>query len=139
MALTIDVHHHILADFFWQETNNGAHLVGGIAPPAWDQVGMLSFMDDAGIDVAVTSISTPGIHVADDARAVGLRLTLIRPACVCSTGNTAGVRHFQKCAHVAKVQGVPPYATLRLIIEGCHSVRRNGNFCIVKCFRRLLK
>ncbi|MGH9809012.1 MAG: amidohydrolase family protein [Terriglobia bacterium] len=49
-----------------------AHPVGGIAPPPWDQAGMLSFMDDAGIDVAVTSISTPGVHVGDDARARGL-------------------------------------------------------------------
>ena len=60
MALTIDVHHHILPDFFWQETNDGAHPVGGIAPSPWDQAGMLSFMDDAGIDIAVTSISTQG-------------------------------------------------------------------------------
>jgi 6-methylsalicylate decarboxylase len=69
MSITIDVHHHILPDFFWQQTNDGAHPVGGIAPPPWDQARMLSFMDDAGIDVAVTSISTPGVHVGDDARA----------------------------------------------------------------------
>src|SRR6202030_587272 len=31
-----------------------------------------SFMDDAGIDIAVTSISTPGVHVGDDARARNL-------------------------------------------------------------------
>jgi aminocarboxymuconate-semialdehyde decarboxylase len=72
MSLTIDVHHHILPDFFWQETNEGANPVGGIAPPPWDQAGMLSFMDDARIDVAVASISTPGVHVGDDARARAL-------------------------------------------------------------------
>jgi 6-methylsalicylate decarboxylase len=72
MAITVDVHHHILPDFFWQETNDGAQPVGGIAPPPWDQAGMLSFMDDACIDVAVTSISTPGVHVGDDSRARGL-------------------------------------------------------------------
>jgi 6-methylsalicylate decarboxylase len=72
MALMIDVHHHILPDFFWKETNDGAHPVGGIAPPPWDQAGALSFMDEAGIDVAVTSISTPGVHVGDDARARNL-------------------------------------------------------------------
>jgi 6-methylsalicylate decarboxylase len=69
MSYVIDVHHHILPDFFWRETNEGANPVGGIAPPPWDQAGALSFMDDAGIDVAVTSISTPGVHVGDDARA----------------------------------------------------------------------
>jgi 6-methylsalicylate decarboxylase len=69
MSYVIDVHHHILPDFFWRETNEGASPVGGIAPPPWDQAGALSFMNDAGIDVAVTSISAPGVHVGDDARA----------------------------------------------------------------------
>jgi hypothetical protein len=67
MSFTIDVHHHILPDFFLRETSEGAHPVGGIAPPPWDQAGMLSFMDDAGINAAVTSISTPWVHVGDDA------------------------------------------------------------------------
>jgi predicted TIM-barrel fold metal-dependent hydrolase len=66
---TVDVHHHILPDFFWRETNEGASPVGGIAPAAWSREMALSFMDDAGIDVAVTSISTPGVHMGDDARA----------------------------------------------------------------------
>ena len=69
MLLIIDVHHHILPDFFWRETDDDAHPVGGIAPPAWDEASALGFMDDAGIDVAITSISTPGVHVGDDARA----------------------------------------------------------------------
>lgn len=69
MSFTIDVHHHILPDFFWRETNDSAHPVGGIAPAAWDQTSALAFMDDAGIDVAVTSISTPGVHIGDDGRA----------------------------------------------------------------------
>jgi len=69
---TIDVHHHILPDFFWQETNDAHNPVGGIAPPPWDASLMVSFMDEAGIDVAVTSISTPGVHVGDDTRARSL-------------------------------------------------------------------
>jgi predicted TIM-barrel fold metal-dependent hydrolase len=72
MSFTVDVHHHILPDFFWRETNEGEHPVGGIAPPPWDQASTLAFIDDAGIDVAVTSISTPGVHVGDDARARSL-------------------------------------------------------------------
>src|SRR5271156_5747281 len=72
MSVTIDVHHHILPDFFWRETNDGDHPVGGIAPPPWDEASALGFMDDAGIDVAVTSISTPGVHTGDDARARSL-------------------------------------------------------------------
>jgi predicted TIM-barrel fold metal-dependent hydrolase len=72
MTRTIDVHHHILPDFFWQETNDAHNPVGGIAPPPWDASLMVSFMDEAGIDVAVTSISTPGVHVGDDTRARSL-------------------------------------------------------------------
>jgi predicted TIM-barrel fold metal-dependent hydrolase len=69
ISVTIDVHHHILPDCFWRETNDSAHPVGGIAPPVWDEASALAFMDDAGIDVAITSISTPGVHVGDDPRA----------------------------------------------------------------------
>jgi 6-methylsalicylate decarboxylase len=72
VSFTIDVHHHILPDFFFRETNEAGNPVGGIAPPPWDPDLMLSFMDEAGIDVAITSISTPGVHVGDDARARSL-------------------------------------------------------------------
>ena len=72
MTRVIDVHHHILPDFFYQETNDAHAPVGGIAPPPWNTDMMLSFMDEAGIDVAITSISTPGVHVGDDARARSL-------------------------------------------------------------------
>ncbi|SMG48986.1 amidohydrolase family protein [Paraburkholderia susongensis] len=69
MSLTIDVHHHILPDVFWRATNDAHNPVGGITPPPWSKESTLSFMDDAGIDVAITSISTPGVHMGDDAAA----------------------------------------------------------------------
>jgi aminocarboxymuconate-semialdehyde decarboxylase len=72
MTFTVDVHHHILPDFFFQATSEGDHPVGGIAPPPWSRASMLSFLDDAGIDVAITSISTPGVHTGDDTAARAL-------------------------------------------------------------------
>jgi 6-methylsalicylate decarboxylase len=69
VTFTVDTHHHMLPDFFWQSTNEGDHPVGGIAPPPWSRASALSFLDDAGIDVAVTAISTPGVHTGDDAAA----------------------------------------------------------------------
>jgi hypothetical protein len=45
---TIDVHHHILPEFFFRETNDAHNPVGGIAPPPWDADLMLSYMDEAG-------------------------------------------------------------------------------------------
>jgi predicted TIM-barrel fold metal-dependent hydrolase len=72
MAFTIDVHHHILPDFFWRATNDAHGVVGGIAPPPWSKEAMLSYMDDAGTNVVVTSISTPGVHMGDDMAAAAL-------------------------------------------------------------------
>jgi predicted TIM-barrel fold metal-dependent hydrolase len=72
MPFTVDVHHHILPDFFWRATNDAHDPVGGIAPQPWSKESALSFMDDAGIDVAITSISTPGVHMGDDAAARAL-------------------------------------------------------------------
>ena len=62
MTFTVHVHYHMLPDFFWRATNEGDHPVGGIAPLLWSRASRLSFLDDAGIDVAVTSVSTPGVH-----------------------------------------------------------------------------
>jgi predicted TIM-barrel fold metal-dependent hydrolase len=71
-SLTIDTHHHILPDFFWQETENANAPVGGLAPLQWSREASILFMDDAGIDVAVVSVSTPGVHTGDSAKARAL-------------------------------------------------------------------
>ena len=84
MTFTVDVHHHILPDFFWAATNEGDHPVGGIQPPPWSKDAAVSFLDDAGIDVAITSISTPGVHTGDDrtARALARRCNELSAALV---------------------------------------------------------
>lgn len=71
-SLTIDTHHHFLPDFFWQETENSDAPVGGLAPLPWSKDATISFMDDAGIDVAVVSLSTPGVHTGNSAKARAL-------------------------------------------------------------------
>jgi 6-methylsalicylate decarboxylase len=70
--LTIDTHHHLLPDFFWQETENAHAPIGGLAPLRWSREASISFMDDAGIDLAVVSLSTPGVHTGDSAKAKAL-------------------------------------------------------------------
>src|SRR6202049_5352878 len=69
MRFTIDVHHHILPDVFWRATNDVHNPGGGISPAPWSKESTLSYMDDAGITVAITSISTPGVHMGDDSAA----------------------------------------------------------------------
>ena len=70
--MTIDTHHHMLPDFFWQETENAHAPIGGLAPLRWSKEATLSFMDDAGIDVAVLALTTPGVHTGDSAKARSL-------------------------------------------------------------------
>jgi predicted TIM-barrel fold metal-dependent hydrolase len=65
MALTIDTHHHMLPEFFFEATNEPAHPVGGLKPQPWSPEHSLAFMDEAEIDIAITSISTPGIELRD--------------------------------------------------------------------------
>jgi aminocarboxymuconate-semialdehyde decarboxylase len=78
----------MLPDFFWQATNEGDHPVGGIAPPPWSRESALSFLDDAGIDVAVTSISTPGVHTGDDTAVLGGTATKLIPRLAARVGLT---------------------------------------------------
>src|SRR5580704_9776313 len=67
-SLTIDTHQHILPDFFWQATENDHAPVGGLAPLRWSREAAISFMDDAGIDVGIVSLSTPGVSTGALAR-----------------------------------------------------------------------
>jgi predicted TIM-barrel fold metal-dependent hydrolase len=70
--MTIDTHHHIIPDFFWQATENHDAPVGGLAPLRWSREASISFMDDASIDLAVVSLSTPGVHTGDNGKAKAL-------------------------------------------------------------------
>jgi 6-methylsalicylate decarboxylase len=65
MSLTIDTHHHMLPGFFFEATNEKENPVGGLKPQSWTPESSLAFMDEAGIDVAILSISTPGIQLPD--------------------------------------------------------------------------
>ena len=65
MAVTIDTHHHMLPEFFFEATNEKDNPVGGLKPQVWTIERSLAFMDEAEIDLAVTSISTPGIQLPD--------------------------------------------------------------------------
>jgi hypothetical protein len=120
VTFTVDTHHHMLPDFFWEATE-GDDPVGGIAPPPWSRASALSFLDDAGIDVAVTSISTPGVHADDDTaarllarRCNELAAEMIRdrpdgspasPACLCRTSmgrSLNGLRFGHSCAPLTR-------------------------------------
>jgi predicted TIM-barrel fold metal-dependent hydrolase len=69
MSLIVDLHQHVIPDFYWEASNEDGNAAGGINPPRWSLQGAIAYLDEAGIDVAVPSISTPGVHFGDDSAA----------------------------------------------------------------------
>lgn len=69
MSRTVDLHQHVIPDFYWEASNEDGNAAGGITPPRWSLDGAIAYLDEARIDVAVPSISTPGVHFGDDAAA----------------------------------------------------------------------
>lgn len=72
----IDVHHHILpAEYLSALTKLGISGAGGIPFPPWDVGTTLEMLDRQGISMAVTSISSPGVHFGDKDAAGSLART----------------------------------------------------------------
>jgi predicted TIM-barrel fold metal-dependent hydrolase len=69
MSHVIDLHQHVIPGFYWQASNEDGNAAGGINPPRWSLEGAIAYLDEAEIDIAVPSISTPGVHFGDDAAA----------------------------------------------------------------------
>ena len=96
---TIDVHSHILPSVYLE----GLAAQGvdpfdedGYPVPSWSLEDHLSFMDEAGIDQAVVSISTPHIHHGDNGVAVELaRAVNEETSAICARSN--GRLHFAAC------------------------------------------
>lgn len=133
MSFTIDVHHHILPDVFWRATNDAHNPVGGITPAPWSKESTLSFMDDAGIDVAITSISTPGVHMGSDSAAgdlarkvneIGAQLIQERPdrfggfAALPLPDVDGALRELEYALDVLKLDGVILFSNARGIYLG---------------------
>jgi aminocarboxymuconate-semialdehyde decarboxylase len=69
VTFTVDLHHHVIPEFYWEASSEDGNAAGGINPPRWSLDGAIAYLDEAGIDVAVPSISAPGVHFGDDAAA----------------------------------------------------------------------
>jgi 6-methylsalicylate decarboxylase len=75
MNLKIDIHHHALTPEYMRVIENAGVRKGGAAGrpiPDWSAEGSLRMMDQYGVQAAVVSISSPGVHFGDDAQAKGL-------------------------------------------------------------------
>ncbi|MFI7587348.1 amidohydrolase family protein [Spongisporangium articulatum] len=74
MSGLTDVHAHFLTERYVEAATAAGHAEpdGMPAWPEWDAGRHLRLMDATGIDTAVLSISSPGVHFGDDARARAL-------------------------------------------------------------------
>lgn len=64
----IDVHHHVLPDFFKEAQSAGGYKGTAYRPfPEWSLDRALSLMDRLGIRTSILSFSAPGIHFGDPA------------------------------------------------------------------------
>lgn len=65
-AAVVDVHHHVLPDFYVEALHRlGEGKSGGAALPEWSEEGDLAVMDRLGIGAAVLSVSSPGVYFGD--------------------------------------------------------------------------
>lgn len=63
----IDVHHHLTPSFYIEKLKSiGITESYGQAFPKWTPETSLSFMKKLGIDIAIMSISTPGVYLKDE-------------------------------------------------------------------------
>jgi predicted TIM-barrel fold metal-dependent hydrolase len=65
----IDVHHHALPAPLRTTLEQRGLTAGGWALPTWSPEGSLASMDRQGIAAAALSVSAPGVHFGDDAKA----------------------------------------------------------------------
>jgi len=67
----IDVHHHSVPDMYVKELESKNYVPShGAGYPAWTPEASLDVMDQNGIAAAVTSISSPGVYIGDEAHAI---------------------------------------------------------------------
>ncbi len=65
----IDTHHHIVPPRYADWLRDRGHTAGGLPIPQWSVDGTLDVMAANGVAAAILSISTPGVHLGDDAEA----------------------------------------------------------------------
>ncbi|HEX2544278.1 MAG TPA: amidohydrolase family protein [Ramlibacter sp.] len=67
--MRIDTHHHIVPPAYRAWLQNRGVTAGGLPIPEWSLETALDLMDAARVRTSIMSVSTPGVHLGDDAEA----------------------------------------------------------------------
>lgn len=65
----IDTHHHLVPPAYAAWLKARGIDAGGLPIPDWSEEGTLDMLEAAGIQTGILSVSTPGVHLGDDAEA----------------------------------------------------------------------
>jgi predicted TIM-barrel fold metal-dependent hydrolase len=65
----IDTHHHVVPPAYAAWLRSRGLAAGGLPIPDWSPDAALALMDKYGVRTALLSVSTPGVHLGDDAAA----------------------------------------------------------------------
>jgi 6-methylsalicylate decarboxylase len=65
----IDTHHHIVPPTYAEWLRGKGLAAGGLPIPEWSADSTIALMDKFRIQTAIMSVSTPGVHLGDDAEA----------------------------------------------------------------------
>ena len=65
----VDTHQHIVPPAYAAWLDRKGVAAGGLPIPHWSAEGAIALMDRLGIETGVLSVSTPGVHLGDDAEA----------------------------------------------------------------------
>lgn len=65
----IDTHHHLVPPAYAAWLKARGLDAGGLPIPDWSEEGALDMLEAAGIQTGILSVSTPGVHLGDDAEA----------------------------------------------------------------------
>ncbi|MBV4458258.1 amidohydrolase [Pseudomonas sp. COR58] len=65
----IDTHQHVVPPFYAKWLESRGITAGGLPIPDWSVEGALDLMDSNGIETGILSVSTPGVHIGNDAEA----------------------------------------------------------------------
>jgi predicted TIM-barrel fold metal-dependent hydrolase len=65
----IDTHQHVVPPFYAKWLDSRGINAGGLPIPGWSAEGALDLMDSNGIEMGILSVSTPGVHLGNDAEA----------------------------------------------------------------------
>jgi predicted TIM-barrel fold metal-dependent hydrolase len=68
----VDTHHHVVPPDYAAWLRRRGEEAGGLPIPDWTPEAALALMDERGVATAILSVSTPGVHLGDDAEARAL-------------------------------------------------------------------